>query len=70
VQFVKFNKGSEGREDNKKKGGALDYSLRLRLGNLQTVYLGKFYWELMVRSFERNWEYKLMRMFIFKELGV
>ena len=49
-QFVKYNKGYDMRRDNKKRGGAIDYSLRLRLGHLQTVYLGKFYWELKVRS--------------------
>ena len=49
-QFVKYNKGYDTRRDNKKRGGAIDYSLRLRLGHLQTVYLGKFYWELKVRS--------------------
>ena len=48
-QFVKYNKGYDTRQDNKNRGGAIDYSVRLRVGHLQTVYLGKFYWELMVR---------------------
>ncbi|KAK7492082.1 hypothetical protein BaRGS_00016746 [Batillaria attramentaria] len=51
LKFVKYNKGFESRRDNKKPGGAVDYSMRLRVGRLQTVYLGKFYWELM-RFFE------------------
>ncbi|XP_048240040.1 vacuolar protein sorting-associated protein 13A-like isoform X2 [Haliotis rufescens] len=51
LKFVKYNKNYEGRLDNRRQSQALDYSIRLRVGQLQTVYLSKFYWEL-IRFFE------------------
>ncbi|XP_076444664.1 LOW QUALITY PROTEIN: intermembrane lipid transfer protein VPS13A-like [Babylonia areolata] len=51
LKYVKYTKKSDSPPDNKKKGGAIDASIRLRVGHLQAVCLGKFYWEIM-RFFE------------------
>ncbi|KAL8622223.1 hypothetical protein ACOMHN_043746 [Nucella lapillus] len=51
LKFVKYKRSSDHLPDNKKKGRTIDYSVRLCVGHLQTVYLAKFYWEL-TRFFE------------------
>ncbi|XP_025099873.1 vacuolar protein sorting-associated protein 13A-like isoform X2 [Pomacea canaliculata] len=51
LKCIKYTKTSAAHHDNKRSGSSVDYSVRLNVGHLQTVYLGKFYWEL-VRFFE------------------
>ncbi|KAK6170959.1 hypothetical protein SNE40_019236 [Patella caerulea] len=51
LKLIKYNKSEELRSDNKHKNEGIDYSIRVRVGQFQTVCLGKFYWEL-ARFFE------------------
>ncbi|XP_012945076.2 vacuolar protein sorting-associated protein 13A, partial [Aplysia californica] len=52
LKLVKYNKSSSASQDNKlSAANGLDYSVRLRLGQIQAVVLGKFYWEI-TRFFE------------------
>ena len=48
MQFTNYEKGASIIVDNRQAGQQIDYSATLRVGHLQFVALGKFYWEIMV----------------------
>ncbi|BFZ09736.1 hypothetical protein BsWGS_12775 [Bradybaena similaris] len=51
LKLVKYNKHRASSDGSKVSQNGLDYSVRLRLGQIQAAVLGKFYWEIM-RFFE------------------
>ncbi|GFR60476.1 vacuolar protein sorting-associated protein 13A-like, partial [Elysia marginata] len=55
LKLIKYNKSPEQVQDNKSSSArrdlGLDYSVKLRMGQVQAAVLGKFYWEIM-RFFE------------------
>lgn len=49
-QLVKYNKSRSVAENSQTPAHGLDYSFRLRLGQMQAAVLGKFYWEITVSN--------------------
>ena len=47
-QFTKYNRQHQPVADNRTPVQPFDYKVNLRVGHLQFVALGKFYWEIMV----------------------